>query len=90
MPHLNVSAADEIDAVVIDVGSSLAKAGYAGEDAPKAVFPSVGFQNIFHIFAFSTMLPPIVVTALNCKPEDSILRNKGMRAGQKAALHEMH
>ena len=32
---------DEINAVVLDAGSLNMKAGYAGEDAPKAVFPSV-------------------------------------------------
>eukprot|EP01112_Ceratiomyxa_fruticulosa_P000664 TRINITY_DN105_c0_g1_i2.p1 TRINITY_DN105_c0_g1~~TRINITY_DN105_c0_g1_i2.p1 ORF type:complete len:453 (+),score=92.91 TRINITY_DN105_c0_g1_i2:381-1739(+) len=31
---------DEVGAVVIDVGSTNTKAGYAGEDAPKAVFPT--------------------------------------------------
>ncbi|KAL9260217.1 Actin-related protein [Drosera capensis] len=32
---------DEVSAIVIDLGSYTCKAGYAGEDAPKAVFPSV-------------------------------------------------
>lgn len=32
---------DEINAVVLDAGSLNMKAGYAGEDAPKAVFPSL-------------------------------------------------
>uniref|UniRef100_A0A6N2N2J3 Actin-related protein 4 n=1 Tax=Salix viminalis TaxID=40686 RepID=A0A6N2N2J3_SALVM len=32
---------DEVSAIVIDFGSHTCKAGYAGEDAPKAVFPSV-------------------------------------------------
>ncbi|KAL8135526.1 hypothetical protein AgCh_010246 [Apium graveolens] len=32
---------DEVSAIVIDLGSHSCKAGYAGEDAPKAVFPSV-------------------------------------------------
>ncbi|KWU41964.1 Actin/actin-like protein [Rhodotorula sp. JG-1b] len=31
---------DEVGAVVLDIGSYAVKAGYAGEDAPKAVFPS--------------------------------------------------
>ena len=34
---------DEVSAIVIDLGSHTCKAGYAGEDAPKAVFPSVSF-----------------------------------------------
>ncbi|GJN09341.1 hypothetical protein PR202_ga27341 [Eleusine coracana subsp. coracana] len=32
---------DEVAAIVIDVGSYSCKAGYAGDDTPKAVFPSV-------------------------------------------------
>lgn len=32
---------DEVSAIVLDFGSHTCKAGYAGEDAPKAVFPSV-------------------------------------------------
>ncbi|KMZ67761.1 Actin-related protein [Zostera marina] len=32
---------DEVSAIVIDLGSHTCKAGYAGEDSPKAVFPSV-------------------------------------------------
>ncbi|XP_058781753.1 actin-related protein 4A [Vicia villosa] len=32
---------DEVSAIVIDLGSHTCKAGYAGEDAPKVVFPSV-------------------------------------------------
>ncbi|KAJ3165810.1 Actin-like protein 6B [Irineochytrium annulatum] len=31
---------DDVNAVVIDVGSSTTKAGYSGDDSPKAVFPS--------------------------------------------------
>ncbi|KAL9862092.1 Actin-related protein 4A [Arabidopsis thaliana] len=32
---------EEVSAIVVDLGSHTCKAGYAGEDAPKAVFPSV-------------------------------------------------
>lgn len=32
---------DDVDAVVIDIGSGTVKAGFAGEDGPSAVFPSV-------------------------------------------------
>ncbi|KAK9815677.1 hypothetical protein WJX72_007893 [[Myrmecia] bisecta] len=31
---------DEVNAIVLDVGSSTVKGGYAGEDTPKAVYPS--------------------------------------------------
>lgn len=37
----SLSSADEVSAIVVDLGSHTCKAGYAGEDAPKAVFPSV-------------------------------------------------
>ncbi|KAK2976496.1 hypothetical protein RJ640_001041, partial [Escallonia rubra] len=36
-----VCVTDEVSAIVLDLGSHTCKAGYAGEDAPKAVFPSV-------------------------------------------------
>ncbi|TFK45474.1 actin 1 [Heliocybe sulcata] len=32
---------DEISAIVIDNGSGMCKAGFAGDDAPRAVFPSI-------------------------------------------------
>ena len=32
---------DEITAVVLDNGSGMCKAGFAGDDAPRAVFPAV-------------------------------------------------
>ena len=33
--------ADEVNALVIDIGGYQCKAGYAGEDAPKVVFGTV-------------------------------------------------
>ena len=32
---------DEVAALVIDNGSGMCKAGFAGEDDPRAVFPSI-------------------------------------------------
>ena len=32
---------DDVAALVIDNGSGMCKAGFAGDDAPRAVFPSV-------------------------------------------------
>ena len=32
---------DDIAALVIDNGSGMCKAGFAGDDAPRAVFPSI-------------------------------------------------
>ena len=38
----NISMADEdVAALVIDNGSGMCKAGFAGDDAPRAVFPSI-------------------------------------------------
>ncbi len=33
---------EEVQALVIDNGSGMCKAGFAGDDAPRAVFPSIG------------------------------------------------
>ncbi|KAH3748156.1 hypothetical protein DPMN_182593 [Dreissena polymorpha] len=32
---------DELAALVVDNGSSMCKAGFAGDDAPRAIFPSI-------------------------------------------------
>lgn len=41
-PFLFSSAMDdEIAALVVDNGSGMCKAGFAGDDAPRAVFPSI-------------------------------------------------
>lgn len=37
------AAADEVNAVVLDLGTWQCRAGYAGDDTPKAVFPSVRY-----------------------------------------------
>ena len=34
-------ADDEVAALVVDNGSGMCKAGFAGDDAPRAVFPSI-------------------------------------------------
>jgi actin beta/gamma 1 len=38
---LNMSDVEKVAAVVIDNGSGMCKAGFSGEDEPRAVFPSV-------------------------------------------------
>src|SRR5690554_1195117 len=39
--------AEEVQAIVIDNGSGMCKAGFAGDDAPRAVFPSiVGYPRV--------------------------------------------
>eukprot|EP01133_Synstelium_polycarpum_P018130 gene18130-21665_t len=32
---------DRLQAIVIDCGSGMCKAGFAGDDAPRAVFPTI-------------------------------------------------
>ena len=48
---------DEFNAVVVDNGSGICKAGLAGEDAPRAVFPSIigrpRYQVSFKRYLFS-------------------------------------
>lgn len=39
--RLRRAPADEVNAIVLDVGTYQAKAGYGGEDTPKFVIPSV-------------------------------------------------
>ncbi len=41
MSTLNFGLDDEVSALVVDNGTGMVKAGFAGEDAPRAVFPSV-------------------------------------------------
>ena len=43
-PHQNVriaTSSGSMAAVVVDVGSGWCRAGFSGEDAPRAIFPSV-------------------------------------------------
>jgi hypothetical protein len=49
--------ADEVNAVVLDIGTYQVKAGYAGEDAPKYVFPSVRRPNACCLPLLSSLLP---------------------------------
>lgn len=54
---------DEIAALVVDNGSGMCKAGFAGDDAPRAVFPSIvgrprhqvrlSFSSQFYVNLFS-------------------------------------
>ncbi|KAJ8364001.1 hypothetical protein SKAU_G00128320 [Synaphobranchus kaupii] len=40
-PHPSSAMEEEIAALVVDNGSGMCKAGFAGDDAPRAVFPSI-------------------------------------------------
>jgi len=39
--QINSMAEEEVSALVVDNGSGMCKAGFAGDDAPRAVFPSI-------------------------------------------------
>jgi hypothetical protein len=39
----NIYESDEVNAVVVDVGTSSTRFGYSGDDSPVAVFPSVRY-----------------------------------------------
>ena len=41
LSKLAVKMEDEVSALVVDNGSGMCKAGFAGDDAPRAVFPSI-------------------------------------------------
>jgi actin-related protein len=41
LPRVCLLQSDEVQALVIDNGSGMCKAGFAGDDAPRAVFPSI-------------------------------------------------
>lgn len=51
---------DEVQALVIDNGSGMCKAGFAGDDAPRAVFPSLVGRprhQVSNIIVFVILLP---------------------------------
>ena len=39
--ELSIMSDEEVQALVVDNGSGMCKAGFAGDDAPRAVFPSI-------------------------------------------------
>lgn len=55
---------EEVQALVVDNGSGMCKAGFAGDDAPRAVFPSIvgrprhqvstGIVHLFSCLFFAT------------------------------------
>ena len=50
MPTLQYSNYDDdVQAVAIDNGSGMIKAGFAGDDAPRAVFPSINGRPRYHV-----------------------------------------
>jgi actin-related protein len=58
---------DDVAALVVDNGSGMCKAGFAGDDAPRAVFPSIvgrpRYQvSIITIFCCATELTKYATT----------------------------
>ena len=47
---------DEITAVVLDNGSGMCKAGFAGDDAPRAVFPAVTGRPRYQVTFFNMLI----------------------------------
>ena len=41
LTQVNMGDEDDVAALVVDNGSGMCKAGFAGDDAPRAVFPSI-------------------------------------------------
>ena len=55
---------DDVAALVIDNGSGMCKAGFAGDDAPRAVFPSIVGRprhQVFFFFLLPSMLSVFVM-----------------------------
>ena len=45
---------DDVAALVVDNGSGMCKAGFAGDDAPRAVFPSIVGRPRYQVNKIST------------------------------------
>lgn len=56
---------DEVAALVVDNGSGMCKAGFAGDDAPRAVFPSIVGRprhQVIHLFQISSIIWSLIET----------------------------
>lgn len=51
-----ISSDDELASLVIDNGSGSVKAGFAGEDAPRVVFPSIIGRKRHHVSTFGIII----------------------------------
>ena len=47
---------EEVAALVVDNGSGMCKAGFAGDDAPRAVFPSIVGRPKMYVVALSSSI----------------------------------
>ena len=57
---------DEIAALVVDNGSGMCKAGFAGDDAPRAVFPSIVGRPRHQVIIQSICLLNSLISKLHC------------------------
>ena len=55
----DMSCGEEAQALVLDNGSGMMTAGFAGDDAPRAVFPSV-------CFSINNCIKCFVISASSC------------------------
>lgn len=47
---------EDVAALVVDNGSGMCKAGFAGDDAPRAVFPSIVGRPRYQVYAVAQHL----------------------------------
>lgn len=52
---------DDLVALVIDNGSGMCKAGFAGDDAPRAVFPSLVGRPRYQVRQYNYYIPIILL-----------------------------
>ncbi|CAH2036997.1 unnamed protein product, partial [Thlaspi arvense] len=78
-PRGGVCSTDEVSAIVVDLGSHTCKAGYAGEDAPKAVFPSV----VGAVDGIEAMDMDVDSTKTNSNSEDSKTNESDKEKGKR-------
>jgi len=51
----------DVEALVVDNGSGMCKAGLAGDDTPRAVFPSIVGRPRHQVFNFLFLIPGLYV-----------------------------
>jgi actin-like protein 6A len=67
---------DEVSALVLDIGASSIRCGYAGDDSPKSIFTTSYGYNQQNIIADQTSTDPSIV------PEPKIVRHIGEQGPQ--------
>ena len=55
---------DDVAALVVDNGSGMCKAGFAGDDAPRAVFPSIVGRPRHQVIRYCSVVHVHVCTVL--------------------------